>query len=106
MKLKIEKKLEGGVYKVEVHASSFTTDEIQKMSKFGSPTISILPLTTWHAGSLVNRLPVHALGNTFQFDKEEKADKFVSDMQARVKAAMEELRSKTEKFTVNQEYEL
>ena len=99
MKLKIEKKIEGGIYKVEIVASAFSAEEIKKMSTFGSPNISVMPESAWHAGNYVSAVPVHALGHTFQFGTEDQADNFVVNMRSRIATAMSELRSKTDKFT-------
>src|SRR3989338_9041156 len=106
MKLVIDQRLDGGVYKVKIAVSDFTASEQEKISKFGSPIISVSPQHIWTGRENIRTLPIHALGHTFTFDDEEKADKFVADMQTRIKDAIETLRSKEDKFTDRKEYEL
>jgi hypothetical protein len=106
MKLKVDKTIDGGSYKVIVVAVSFTPDESSKISKFGSPLISIAPRTFFNGRSTLRALPIHTINHSFVFDKEEEADQFVTNIKERIQSAMEELRGKEDKFTEEKEYEI
>lgn len=109
MKLKISKKIENGSYKVDIEVINFTQEEQSKISKFGSPAISIAPksiLRGYPVSRSISVLPIHSINNTFTFSEEEEADKFVDDMAKRIQEAMDKLRKKEDNFSAQKEYEL
>lgn len=106
MILKIDKKIEGGSYRVEIAALSFTPEEQQKITTFGSPLISIAPKNFFNGNTFLTSLPIHIINHSFTFNDEAIADKFVIDIKQRIKDGMNELRSKKDGFTEEKEYEL
>lgn len=108
MKLKINKKIEAGIYKVDISVDNFTPKEQLQISKFGSPKILLSPqsIVRPHPFSPITSLPIHSINHSFVFNNEQSADSFVNIMTDRIKTALEELRKKEDNFTEIKEYEL
>ena len=110
MKLRIEKKLEDGEYRIDIETSAFTQDEQQKIDKFGSPVVSLDPKHVFERNNqgtfiIQTSLPIHAFNHSFTFKVEHEAEVFVQSMTDRIREAITDLKSRTDHFTGENEYE-
>ncbi len=105
MKLKIDKKIEGGVYIVYVLVSEFSQDEQEQMKRFGPPWVSVHPNKVLFRRTSVDKIPIDVINHQFRFGEEDAANEFVEEMKNRIKEAMEALREKKDNFTKEEEYE-
>jgi len=106
MKLKIDRKLEEGKYIVTISVIEFSQEEQSQISKFGSPLISIEPRQISTGTIFVDELPLHGINHQFSFDDENSAANFAETMKQRVTRAVTELRTKTDNFTREEDYDI
>ena len=109
MKYKIVKRLEGGRYYVQITALEFTAEEREKITRFGSPRVSLAPKTVTRRTPSGLRsavsLELQDLADTFAFSVEEQATVFADEMNERIRSAVAQLKSYKDQFSNDQEYE-
>lgn len=106
MKLSIDKKIKNGKYYIEIAVSELTDEERNKITKFGSPEISIEPRRAFYRGKVVEYLPLHDFNQTFIFENVTEANQFERLIRIRIRQALVHLRSLKDNFSKEQQYEL
>ncbi len=106
MKVVIEKNLKAGSYLVNVEITEYSEDEIDRVKRFGAPSISIAPETIYYNGRARSVIPVTSLNTSFQFSDEQSAEDFIKLLKSRIKSAVDELKGKTDNFSGRDEIEL
>jgi hypothetical protein len=108
MKVKVNRKLSEGQYRVNFEVGSFTPDELQKMDSFGVPLISL----AWggvgnqpRTSGQIALTQITAIYNA-SFNNEEDAKKYEATVLAQIRAAVERLRSSQDKFSSSEEVPL
>ena len=99
MKLNINTNIEQGKYYVIISVVELSHEEQSQITKFGSPSISILPKNAWYRNSYVDHVPLHAINYKFEFNNEAEAIKFSKEMEIRIKEAVIRLRNLRDNFT-------
>lgn len=99
MRLVIEKKLNSGKYNVSISVSDYTEDEIDRLSKYGSPFISIEPRSAYFNRQYTNAIPITDLNMTFTFEEEQQATNFSDNIKQRISKAISQLKARTDKFS-------
>jgi hypothetical protein len=106
MKVKVNRLLNAGKYRVNFEVSDFTPEELAKMSSFGVPGIDLkLSSATATVGS---RIPLNQINKSMEavFVTPELATAYVEGVLTQIKASMQRLRESKDVFTSSLEVEL
>ena len=106
MKLNVEKNITSGKYIVKLTIVDISEDETAKIKKFGAPIISVAPMRIYHKNRIGTFTALDELDHEFSFPNDQDAQRFITSITERVKAAAVFLRSHEDKFSGNQEHEI
>lgn len=106
MKLKVNRLLSQGTYRVSFEVSDFSPEELSKMSSFGIPTIA---LKLRSQTGLVNRtVGLNQINKNMEawFPEEELAKQYEAQVKAQISAALEGLRQLRDDFSSSEEVDI
>ncbi len=106
MKVRIDKRVEGGKYFVDVSVLELSNEEREKIRKFGSPLVSMEPQRVWYDSHFTFNLPLHDINQSFGFENQALADTFAEKLRERILQALNSLRNKQDTFSSSEAYEL
>lgn len=106
MKVKVNRRLNAGLYRINFEVSDFTPEEVAKMASFGIPQIKV----SFSAGTglVPTEVALNALNNRIEaaFPTEEQAKKYEEGVLGQIQAAMKRLRDSQDGFSGSQEVQL
>jgi hypothetical protein len=103
MKVKVNRQLSQGQFRINFEVSDFSPEEVAKMGSFGVPLISIV-----HQRNNVptrTNLPLNQIGKTFEavFSEGASAKKYEDEVLAQIRKALEFLRESKDTFSSSEE---
>jgi hypothetical protein len=106
MKLKVNRLLSQGEYKVNFEVSDFSPEELSKMSSFGIPPIR-LKLTT-ASGTTSRYVGLNQINKNLEarFPEEELAKQYEAEVKAQISRALEGLRQRKDEFSSSEEVDI
>ncbi len=106
MKLHINKIITVGKFYVNISVTDFSVEEKQRMDKFGVPSINIKPLYVYSNNKYMESIPLNQFDHRFPFNTEFAANGFAGVMKARIEEAVAILKSREDKFSETEQYEI
>lgn len=106
MKVKVNRQLTGGLYRVSFEVGEFTADEIKKMGSFGVPTIQMQ--YTSPQGTFGTQQPINQINNMAAavFRTEDQAKEYEAGVINQLRMAIQQIRERQDKFTSSEEVAL
>jgi hypothetical protein len=106
MKVMVNRNLNGGIYNVSFAVGNFTSEEVQKMSSFGTPTIDIL--TGQPAVHVKMSVPITQINPQLKagFRDEQDARRYEEEVVNAIKSAMTTLREYQDNYSSKQEVDI
>ena len=106
MKVKVNRALSQGKYRINFEVGGFTSDELSKMASFGVPTISM----KWMNGTTLTTSPIglNQISNGLEavFPSEELAKQYEDQVLTQIRNSMQSLRERNDGFSSTQEVDL
>ena len=108
MKIKVNRRLNAGLYHVNFEVGDFSREEIQKMGSFGVPQILIKIGGNMTSAPTGIQHPLNQMNSTFDaaFVNEAEAKKYEESVLSQVRSALERLRESQDKFSSSEEVAL
>lgn len=105
MKIHVHKTLKTARFYLTITATSFTQEEKEKMSTFGSPFVSIAPKKMLYHNQWVDQLPLYDFTVTCDFASQAEADQYLIEIKERLKNSVSSLRSMQDTYSDKEEHE-
>jgi hypothetical protein len=105
MKVRVARELVEGRYQVVFQVGEFTSEEVKKMSQFGTPKITLT--TTQNAQNMKFSAPITQIPQLVAaFSREEEAKQYEGEVIQQLKRAIDGIRVLQDKFTSIEEIAL
>jgi 5-hydroxyisourate hydrolase-like protein (transthyretin family) len=106
MKLKVNRQLSAGQYRVKFEVSDFSPEEVSKMSSFGVPSVQVRVNTSQGQTNLVVQLTKLNSVNDGVFNTEQEALSYERQVTEQIQAAILRIRNSKDEFTSTREVDL
>ena len=103
MKIKVNRQLNQGKFRVNFEVSDFTSEELSKMASFGVPLIEMIFQA--RNGPMTARIPINQINPTHEavFPTFETAKEYEEKVFAQIRSSMERLRQSKDDFSSSEE---
>jgi hypothetical protein len=105
MKVRVARELVEGRYQVTFQVGEFTSEEVKKMSQFGTPTITLI--RTLNSQNTRFNAPITQVPQMVAaFPNEQSAKTYQDEVLQQLKSAIDNIRAREDNFTSTEEIAL